>query len=54
MIDHAPRHILPFYNVPFAWNVATYLEVGYRDFGLLGIIFIQVYFGIFFHLCSVV
>ena len=47
MIDHAPRHILPFYNVPFAWNVATYLEVGYRDFGLLGIIFIQVYFGIF-------
>lgn len=46
-IADAPKHILPFYDIPFSWNVATYLEAGYRDFGLPGLFVIQFYFSVF-------
>jgi oligosaccharide repeat unit polymerase len=32
-----PSHILGFYDIPYPWNIGTYLETFLRDFGLAGI-----------------
>lgn len=33
-----PNEILPFYAIPFRFNVTTYLNVFYEDFGIIGLI----------------
>jgi oligosaccharide repeat unit polymerase len=46
-----PSHILDFYDVPIEFNVATYLDVMYKDFGVLGIVTIPFFFGVFCGFC---
>lgn len=41
-----PSHILEFYQVPYLWNIATYLDIMYKDFGVAGTLFIPFIFGI--------
>ncbi len=41
-----PNHILQFYNVPVRFNLATYLDVLYRDFGLAGVVVGPWFFGV--------
>jgi len=40
-----PSHIGTFYPIPFPFNVATYLDVMYKDFGLLGTLLIPFVLG---------
>ena len=40
-----PSHIGKFYNIPYPFNVATYLDVMYKDFGVWGIISISFILG---------
>ena len=41
-----PSHILEFYDVPLSFNLATYLDVFYKDFGLIGVVLFPWLFGI--------
>jgi len=43
---HVPSHILDFYYSPKPFNLATYLDVFYKDFGILGIIIMPFLFGL--------
>lgn len=42
----APSHIGEYYNVPQPFNVATHLDVMYKDFGLLGVYLLSFLFGL--------
>lgn len=33
-----PQEVLPFYNIPFAFNVTTYLNTFYNDWGYIGLL----------------
>jgi oligosaccharide repeat unit polymerase len=41
-----PSYILDFYSVPFLFNLATYLDVFYKDFGIVGVLILPWLFGI--------
>jgi oligosaccharide repeat unit polymerase len=43
-----PSHIGDYYYVPFPFNVATYLDVMYKDFGFFGILVLPAIFGFIF------
>jgi len=42
----APSHILDFYNTPAPFNLATYLDIAYKDLGILGTLLIPWIFGL--------
>ena len=41
-----PSHVLNFYDTPDSFNLATYLDVFYRDFGLAGVVICPWFFGV--------
>lgn len=43
---YVPSHILDFYPVPYWFNLATYLDVFYRDFGVVGVVMLPWFFGV--------